>query len=201
MVELAVRTGPGQAQHRPRIIQVVEQVEDQLLALAAADEIHLRALTLDLERVEGYEHAAECDPDLGVGSTDLPHQDLGVRVAGRRQEAQPDQIGLPARDLVENDLIGRLWVRLVEHQALVAGPLEDRRQRHDADRRKADDLRHPPLRTPRRRVGKELRVAYVNQQDSHRDHWVEPPPPGQCSPPLVLRGGRPNARTVGAMQW
>jgi hypothetical protein len=72
------------------------------------------------------EDPAEDDLHPVVSCPDLAGQDLGVRVGGGGQEAQPHQIGFVAADLLDDYLGRRLRVGLVEHQALVPGPLDNR---------------------------------------------------------------------------
>ena len=125
------------------------------------------ALGLHLRRVEGDEDASEGDLHLRVGGADAPGQDLGVGVAGRRQKAQPDEIGLLPAHLLQDHLVGRVRVGLVEHDALVPGALEHRGERHDADGRKPHDPVAPALGALRRGDRVELRVTNVNQEDAH----------------------------------
>ena len=66
-----------------------------------------------------------------------------------------------------DDLVRSLRIGLIEHHAVVPGPLEHGRQRHDADGRKphhADVAIRGPCLV---RQGVELRVANVNQEYSH----------------------------------
>ena len=167
VAERAVLLLPGHAGDRVGIVQALEQIDDELLAVAAADEVDFRALRLDERRVQRREDAAERELDVGIGGAQLPGEDLGVGIARRRQEAHADEVRLLPPHLVDDDVVGRLGVGLIEHRDLVAGALEHRGERHDADRRKAHDLQ-PAVRCPRLpRDGVELRVANVDQECSH----------------------------------
>ena len=53
---------------------------------------------------------------------------------------------LDSPNLADDDIVGRRGVGLVEYEALVAGALEHRAERHDADRREAHDLQPAVLR-------------------------------------------------------
>ena len=55
------------------------------------------------------------------------------------EKAEADQGRLLPVDFLEDHLIRRIGVRLIEHYALVACLLEDRREGHDADGREAHD--------------------------------------------------------------
>ncbi len=83
------------------------------------------------------------------------------------KKAQPDQRGLLLANLLDDDLVGRFGIGLVEHHALVAGALEHRRERHDADRRKPHDadIAVGGARRCRQRI--ELWIADVDQEDTH----------------------------------
>jgi hypothetical protein len=167
VAEPAFRVAPGDAQDAGGIVERREQVEDELLAIPAAHEVHLGTLELDQLRVQAGEDAAKGDPDPRVRRADLARQDLRVRVAGGGEEAQPDQVRLEARDLAQDDVVGRPRVGLIEHQALVPGPLQHRRQGHDADGREAHDLDAPVPPPPLGWDGVELRIADVDEDDLH----------------------------------
>ena len=104
---------------------------------------------------------------FGVGRAELARENLRVGIAGRRQEAHADEVGLLPPHLLDDDLVRRVRIGLVEHHDLVPGALEDRGERHDADRRKTHDLKAAVRGRvlPRDRV--ELRVANVDEEDSH----------------------------------
>ena len=159
----AVRLGPGQAGDGVRFGEALEQIEDQLLAVAAANVVDLGALRLHSLGVQGGEDAAESELRVTARGPDLARQNLGIRVGGGRQEAQAHQVRLQALDLLDDVLVGSVGIGLIEHVALVAFPFEHGRQRHDADRRKADDLRHPPRRQLLGGIGIKLRIANVDQ--------------------------------------
>src|SRR5204863_5720170 len=74
VLDLAVLL-PGHAGHGRRILEPLEEVQEQLLAVAAADEIDLGHLHLDELGVERREDAAERDLDLGIGRPELPGED------------------------------------------------------------------------------------------------------------------------------
>ena len=81
-------------------------------------------MLLDAVRIERGEDAAEGDLHAGVRA-DLPREDLRIRVACPGQEAQSHQVRLLVVDLSQDGLVGCLRVGLIEHHALMAGPLED----------------------------------------------------------------------------
>ena len=150
-----------------RSFQAFDEVQQKLLAVAAADEVDLRALLLDEPRVQRGEHAAEREGHRGVGGADLPREDLGVRVARGAQETEADEPRALAPDLLDDDVVRRGRIGLIEHHALMPGSLEDRRQRHDADGREAH---HPHVAVRGARGGRqrvELRIADVDQEDAH----------------------------------
>ena len=166
VAERAVLLLPGDAGHRVGIVQVLEQVDDELLAVAAAHEVDFRALRLDQRRVQRREHPAERQLDGGIGRAQLPREDLGVGIARGRQEAHADEIRLLPPHLVDDDGVGRVGIGLIEHRDLVAGALEHRGEGHDADRWKSHDL-PPAVRGPRLPWdGVELRIANVDQEGS-----------------------------------
>ena len=105
---------------------MIDQVEDQLLAVAAADEVDFRALLLDERGVERGEDASEGELHAGIGGANLAREDLCVGIAGGGQEAEPDQSRTLAADLVEDYVVRRLGIRLVEHHAVVTGAFEHR---------------------------------------------------------------------------
>ena len=125
-------------------------------------------MLLDPDCIERRENTTEGDLDLSVGSPDLAGEDFRVGIARARKKAEPYQIRLQALDLVDDDVVRRLWVRLIEHHAFVALALEHCGERHDPDRREADDLDVTSLRAFLSGEGVELGIANVNQNDAHR---------------------------------
>jgi len=136
----AVFVGPGQTGDVLGVIEILEQVQDQLLTISPADEIDLGALLLDSIGVERGKDSPESQGDFGKFAAKKACQDLGIGIGSGGQEAQPYEVGLDSADLLDDMLIRRIGVRLVEHGALVPIPLEHCRQRHDADGWEADDL-------------------------------------------------------------
>ena len=81
------------------IVETRQQVEQQLLAVAAADEVHFGTLPLDERGIEGGEDAAEGQLHLRVRRANLAGEHLRVRIAGRTEETQADQDRLAPPDL------------------------------------------------------------------------------------------------------
>ena len=170
VAERAVLLLPGDASHRVGIVQALEQIDDELLAVAPAHEVDFLALRLDQRRVQRREHPAERQLDVGIGRAQLPREDLGVGIARGRQEAHADEVRLLPPQLVDDDGVGRVGIGLIEHRDLVAGALEHRGEGHDADRWKSHDLQ-TAVRCPRVPWdGVKLRIANVDQEGSH-GHW------------------------------
>ena len=170
----AVLLLPRHARHGVGIVQPLEQIDDQLFAVAAADEVDFLALRLDELRVERREDAAEGQLDVGIGGAELAGEHLGVGVARGRQEAHPHEVRLLTTHLVDDDLVGCFGIGLIEHRDLVAGALEHRREGHDADWREAHDLQ-AAVRGPllaRDRV--KLRIANVDEKGSHTPRILLP---------------------------
>ena len=115
---------------------MLQQVKNELFAVPATNEVHLRALQLDQRGVETGKHASKRQLHLAVGGTDLAGEDFGVRITGRTQKTQAHESRLPPLDLLDNDPIGRFGIGLVKHHALVARAFQYRRERHNADGRK-----------------------------------------------------------------
>ena len=101
----------------------------------------------------------------GAAARSCARQDLGVRVARRGEEAHADQVRLPPQDLRHDDVVRRVGVGLIEEQDLVAGALQDRGERHDADGRESHDLEAAVLSADVARDRVELRVADVDEHD------------------------------------
>ncbi len=167
VAEGAVLLLPGDASHRVGIVQVLEQVDDELLAVAPAHEVDFLALRLDQWRVQRREHPAERQLDVGIGRAQLPRQDLGVGIARGRQEAHADEVRLLPPQLVDDDRVRRVGIGLIEHRDLVAGALEHRGEGHDADRWKSHDLQAAVRRPRLPWDGVKLRIANVDQEGSH----------------------------------
>ena len=167
VAERAVLFLPRDASHRVGIVQALEQIDDELLAVAPAHEVDFRALRLDQWRVQRREHAAERQLDVGIGRTQLPREDLGVGIARGRQKAHADEVRLLPPQLVDDDGVGGVGIGLIEHRDLVAGALEHRGEGHDADRRKSHDLQTAVRRPSAPWDGVKLRIANVDQEDSH----------------------------------
>jgi hypothetical protein len=165
--EPAARVLPRHAQDPGGVGQVLEKVQEELLAVAPAHEVHLGALELHELWVEADEDAADRDLHPRGRGADLARQDLGVGVARGGEEAQPDEVRPLPLDLAQDRVVRGLGVGLVEHHALVPRPLHHRRQRHDPDGGEAHDLDAPVLPTPLGRDCVELRVADVNEEDLH----------------------------------
>ena len=104
VAERAVLLLPGDARHRVGIVQALEQVEDELLAVAPADEVDFLALRLDERRVQRREDAAERQLDVGIGGADLAREDLGVGIARGRQKAHADEVRLLPPHLLDDDV-------------------------------------------------------------------------------------------------
>ena len=133
--------------------------------------------SLDERRVQRREDAAERELDVGIGRAQLPRQDLGVGIARRRQEAHADEVRLLPPHLVDDHVVGRVGVGLVEHRDFVPGALEHRGEGHDADRRKAHDLQPAVRGRFLPRDGVELRIADVDEEGSHgHGHSTVPQP-------------------------
>ncbi|ALA57134.1 hypothetical protein NITMOv2_0698 [Nitrospira moscoviensis] len=130
---------PSQAGNVLRILKPIQQVEQQLFAVPATDEIDLGTLQLDQRGVEARKDPAERKLDRPVLGADLTGQDLGVGIARRAEKAEPDQVRLLAIDTLDNDVVRRLWIRLIEHDTLVSRLFHDGGQGHDADGRKTHD--------------------------------------------------------------
>ena len=158
---------PGQPADVVRIIQTVEEVKNELLAVSAADEVHLGTLQLDERRIEAHEDSAEGQLHFRIGRTDLTGQDFGVGVAGRAEEAQSDESWPAALDLFNDRVVGRVGVGLVEHHAFMARALQHGRERHDADRGKPHHSDMSVFSPGLGRKGVKLRVTDVNQEDEH----------------------------------
>ena len=139
-----------------------------MLAVAATDEIHLRALQLDQCGIQLAKTPPKASLHLQVGGANLAGQDLRVGIAGGAEETEADQGRLLPADLLDDDLVRRVRVRLIEHHALVAGAFEHRRERHDADGRKAHDPDVAVLSPRFRRKRVELWVANVDEKHTHR---------------------------------
>jgi hypothetical protein len=102
------RVLPRHAQDRRGVGQVLEEVQDELLAVAPADEVHLGHLHLTSCAIEAGEDAADTRSSTSARRADLARQDLGVGVARGREEAQPDQVRLLPLDLPHDEVVGRL---------------------------------------------------------------------------------------------
>src|SRR5207302_8201997 len=70
-------------------------------------------------------------------------------------------------DLLNDNLVGRLRISLVKHEALVPGPLEHRRERHDADRGKAHDANVAVSGAGLGWQGIKLWISDVDQKNQH----------------------------------
>ena len=86
--------GPANPDNLLRVVQAIDEIENQLLSITAAHEVHLRALMLDQLRIEGGEYASERQLYILVGGAYLTGEHLRVRVAGGAEKAQADEIGL-----------------------------------------------------------------------------------------------------------
>ena len=161
----ARRVLPRHAHHAGRIVEPLDEIEDQLLTVAAADEVHFGHLALDVLGVQRREHAAEGELDIGSGHAQLAREDLGVRIARRREKAHPDEIRLPPEHFRHDDVVRRLGIGLVEEEDLVPRALQDRGERHDADRRKPHDLKPAVLAADVSGNRVELRIADVDEHD------------------------------------
>src|SRR5208337_1776035 len=120
---------PGESRDRDRIVELFQEVENELLAVAAADKIHLRALLFHQGRVQGREYAAEGESDFGIDRANLTGENLGVGITGRAEKTQPHQLGLPLADLIYYDFVRGLGIGLIEQHAFMSGSLEHRGQR------------------------------------------------------------------------
>ena len=159
---------PGQTGHTSRIFEPFEQIEEQLFAVSATHKIHFRTLQFDQCGIQAREDATKGQFDLQVGGANLTGQDLRVGIAGGAEETEADQGRLLPFDLLDDDLVGRIRVRLIEHHTLVPGLFEHRGEGHDADGRKAH---HPDTavfstRFSWKRV--KLWIANVDEKHTHR---------------------------------
>ena len=84
------------------------------------------------------------------------------------KKLSPMRTGLLPPDLFDDHLVGRFRVGLIKHNALVAGAFENRRKRHDADRRKTHNTNIAISSASRCRQGIELWIANVNQKYAHQ---------------------------------
>src|SRR5207244_8394024 len=107
----------GNALHRAGIIEVVDEIEDELFAITAANEIHFRALLLYQGSIKAGEDAAESEFDLGVCRADFAGKNLGVRITSRAEETEADEGRLAALDFFDYEFVGRVGIGLVEHHA------------------------------------------------------------------------------------
>ena len=101
-------TLPSRAQVNPAtadgILDLFDQIENQLLAVAAADEIHFRTLQFHQRRIQGREHATEGDLDSGIGRADLPGEELGIGITAVLEGASNER-GLTPVDLFDNQVV------------------------------------------------------------------------------------------------
>src|SRR6266581_4264214 len=104
---------------------MLNKIENELFAITTADKIHLGALEFDQLGVERREHSAKCQTDASIGGTDLSGQHLCVGIARGAQETKADESWLLPLHLPDDDLVGRVRIRLVEHHALVPCTLDD----------------------------------------------------------------------------
>ena len=189
---------PGQPADGVRVVETLQQVEDQLLPVAATDKIDFGALGLDPLGIQRDKDTTHRDLDVGIDRANLAREDLGVGVAGRGEEAQPHQVRPLLPELIEDHLVGRFGIGLIEHHALVPSTFQDGRQRHDPDRGKADDLRHTARGSFLCRERVELRVTDVDQKDAHGNLS------GVCSRailPLFLTNGADKSCGFGAARF
>jgi hypothetical protein len=176
-----------------------EQVEEQLLAVSLADEIHFRTLQFDQCSVQTCKDASEGQLDLRVGGTNLTGQHLRVGIAGGTEKTEADQGRLLSIDFLDDHLVRRVGVRLIEHHTLVAGLFQYRREGHDADGRKAHDPDTAVFRACFRRECVELWVTNVDEKYPHgatvtRIQWQEK---GNYLSP---KEGKPNRAEPNRMQ-
>ena len=115
---------PGESRDVGQIVHTLDEIKDELLPVPAADKVYFRALVLDQLSIEADKHPSERQLHLCIGGADLASEDLRVRVAGCAEETQADEGGLPPIDFLNDDLIGCLRIRLVEHHTLVACALQ-----------------------------------------------------------------------------
>src|SRR6185436_5724396 len=111
--ELAV-LGPSDAGNPRRVVEMLDEIEDELLAVAPADEVDFRALKLHELRVQRREDSPERQPHGFVASPDLTRENLGVRITRGRQKAQTDEIRPLSFDLADDNFIRRLRICLIE---------------------------------------------------------------------------------------
>ena len=159
---------PGQARHAAGIVQPLEQIEQQLLAVAAADKVDFGTLAFDALGVQGGEHAAEGEAHAGVRGADLARQNFGVRITRRAQETQADEIGALLANLFDDRLVGCFGIGLVEHDAFVTGAFDDGGEGHNADRRKTHDTYIAIGGALGGWQGIKLRIADMDQENAHR---------------------------------
>jgi hypothetical protein len=111
---------PRQAADRLGGVHLGEEIEQQLFAVTATDEIDFRTLEFDEAGIQTGEHPAEGELDRGVGDADLTGENLCIRIAGRTQEAEADEHRFLFFYFLNNDVVGRIRVRLIEHHTVVS---------------------------------------------------------------------------------
>jgi hypothetical protein len=158
---------PGDTGHRRRIVESLQQIENQLFAVAAANEINLRHLELEQLSVQCGEYAAKSNFNVRIGGANLTGENLGIGVARGGKKAQANEVGLFATNVLQYNFIGRLRVGLIEHEALVAGALEHRGKRHDADGWKSHHLDAAVFCAHLRGNCVELGIADMHQEYFH----------------------------------
>lgn len=159
---------PRYAGHALWILEALDKVEQQLFAVATTGEIHFGALQFDQLCIQRCKNTSERRPYLWIRRSNLPRQDLGIRIAGGTEKAKPDESRLLSLDFFNDDRVRCIGVRLVKHDTLMAGLLQDRRQRHDPDRREPHDASLPVHRPRGGRQRIKLGVADMDQEDAHR---------------------------------
>src|SRR5207237_1270267 len=102
-----------------------------------------------------------------IRGADVHAGNLRMGITGATQDTEPHANRLESVYLFDDDFVGRFRNRLVEHKALVPCTLDHSRERHDADGRESHHSNIPISRAGHRRKRVKLRVADVNQEDTH----------------------------------
>src|SRR5688500_5275756 len=96
---------PGHSIDTLRIINAIEQIQQQLLAVAPADKVHFRTLQLDEPSVEAGEASAKGQFHMIIRRAYLSCENLRVGVASGTEKAQSNQRRFPFFDLLNNIIV------------------------------------------------------------------------------------------------
>ena len=111
---------PDQAADLPRVVQVLQEVGEEFLALALADAVRVGAMREYLLCVHGREHAAEDDRCVRGRLLQQVSHAAGGGVGGRRKERKRNHVRPLLADCLGDVLRLHLGVAGVEHPDLVA---------------------------------------------------------------------------------